>query len=83
MSRVSEPALFDLPPAFVKVDPVRHHITMAANPFGQCDGAFVDLGCELHWWSQTALHLDAAGARKLGLALVAWAERAERREPRQ
>lgn len=69
------PALSDLPPAFVKADRTRGHITLAANPFGQCDGAFVDLGSELHWWANTALHLDAEGARLLGRALIAWADR--------
>lgn len=70
-----EEALFDLPPAFVKQDAVRGHITLAANPFGRCDGAFVDLGCELHWWAHTPLNLDKTGARLLGEALIRWAER--------
>lgn len=77
---MSEPALFDLPPAFVKVDGVRGHITLAANPFGQCDGAFTDLGCELRWWANTSLHLDPVGARLLGEALIAWADRRTERE---
>ena len=68
-------ALFDLPPAFVKQDPTRGHITLASNPFGQCDGAFVDLGSELHWWAHTPLHLDKTGARLLGEALIRWSER--------
>lgn len=77
---MGEPALFELPPAFVKVDAERGHITLAANPFGQCDGAFVDLGSELHWWAHTSLHLDPIGARLLGEALVAWADRKAARE---
>lgn len=76
---MSEAALFDLPPAFVKRDEARGHITLAANPFGRCDGAFVDLGCELRWWSNTALHLDAVGARRLGEYLTAWADKVEAR----
>jgi hypothetical protein len=76
---MGEPALFDLPPAFVKQDTAHGHITLAANPFGQCDGAFVDLGAELHWWAYTPLHLDATGARALGRALIAWADRKDKR----
>lgn len=72
-------ALFDLPPALVKRDATRGHITLAANPFGQCDGAFVDLGAALHWWSQTALHLDVVGARTLGEHLIAWADKRDGR----
>lgn len=68
-------ALFDLPPAFVKQDPVRGHIALAANPFGQAEGAFVDLGCELRWWAFTPLHLDKTGARLLGEALIRWSEK--------
>lgn len=77
----ADAALFDLPPAFVKRDAVRGHITLAANPFGQCDGAFVDLGCELHWWASAALHLDATGARLLGEYLIAWADKKDDERP--
>lgn len=68
-------ALFDLEPAFVKRDEVRGHITLAANPFGQCDAAFVDLGSRLHWWAYTPLQLDKEGARLLGEALIDWSKR--------
>lgn len=75
MGAASEEALFDLPSAFVYVDKTHGHITVAANPFGQCDGAFVDLGSVLHWWAYTGLNLDKTGARLLGEALLRWAER--------
>lgn len=74
-------ALFDIPPAFVKRDERRGHITLAANPFGQCEGAFVDLGSELHWWAHMPLHLDPTGARLLGEYLIAWADRKDARAP--
>lgn len=74
---MTEP-LFDLdeltgPIPAVRVDPQRQHITLVVD--GVAEGAFVDLGSELHWWSHTALHLDAAHARTLGEALIAWADR--------
>ena len=72
---MSEPTLFDLPPAFVKRDQRFGHISVAANPFGKCDGAFVDLGSRLHWWAYMSLQLDATGARLLAEHLLAWADR--------
>lgn len=74
--------LFDLdelnaPLATVSVDPRRQHISLITDEAWA--GAFVDLGCELHWWSQMALHLDAVGARQLGEALIVWADRHEGR----
>lgn len=73
---MSDDTLFDIAPAFIKEDERHGHITLAANPFGQCDAAFVDLGTRLHWWAYTPLHLDAAGARRLSQALATWADRA-------
>lgn len=65
----------DLDPAVVRRDARCWHITLAADPAGQCDGAFVDLGPVLHWWAYTALRLDPAGARELAGHLIAWADR--------
>lgn len=73
--------LFDLEPAFVKRDQQRGHVTVAANPFGQCDGAFVDLGTRLHWWANQSVHLDSTGARLLAEHLNAWAARVEATTP--
>jgi hypothetical protein len=77
---VSE-TLFDLEPAFVKRDKQYGHITVAANPFGQCDGAFVDLGTRLHWWAHLPLQLDSTGARLLAEHLSTWAARVEATTP--
>lgn len=57
----------------VFVDNPRGHISLIADGVGE--GAFCDLGSELHWWSHTSLHLDPSQAHELGLALVAWAEK--------
>lgn len=76
---MSEQTLFDIPPAFVKSDQKCGHITVAANPFGQCDGAFVDLGRRLHWWAYTSVRLDVHGARALAEALTVWADREDPR----
>lgn len=64
-----------LTPATIRVDGRCHHITLAADLEGQCDGAFVDLGPVLHWWAHTPLQLDPAGAYALAAALTAWADR--------
>lgn len=75
-------ALFDLselqaPLATVNVDPKCQHIVLATDDHPAA-GAYVDLGPELHWWSSFALHLDPTGARELGHALIAWADRRQR-----
>lgn len=75
--------LFDLgeltgPIATIKVDPRCQHITVHNE--NEILGAFVDLGCELHWWSSYALHLDVAGARELADALNAWADRHDNKD---
>lgn len=57
----------------VKVDNPRGHISMVADGVGE--GAFCDLGSELHWWSHSSLHLGPEQARELGEALVAWADK--------
>jgi hypothetical protein len=64
---------FEAPTADVRVDPQRHHIALVVD--NRAEGAFVDLGSELHWWAHMSLHLDSAGARTLGEALIAWADR--------
>lgn len=55
----------------VLVDNPRGHISMVAEGVGE--GAFCDLGSELHWWSHSSLHLGPEQAYELGTALVAWA----------
>lgn len=76
---MSELTLFDIhqgqPVTYAKVtvDPRCQHITLLDADGGH--GAFADFGIELHWWSMSALHLDANGARDLGKALIDWADR--------
>lgn len=57
----------------VQVDPIRGHIGLVVDRAAQ--GAFVDLGPVLHWWSYTSLHMTPTQARELGIALIAWADR--------
>jgi hypothetical protein len=79
---MSEQLELDIPalvPATVRVDQRCSHITLAAAPDGPCDGAFVDLGPVLHWWSNVGVQLDPAGARALAAGLTAWADAREDR----
>ncbi len=46
------------------------------------DGAWCDLGTELHWWAHTSIRLNRQAARDLAAALTAWADRPDHTEPR-
>lgn len=41
------------------------------------DGAWCDLGSELHWWANVSVRLDRDGARDLAAMLLAWADRVQ------